>query len=119
MWVVKQKTVPIYKSVLGLIFYDDPQKLIDKFNHIEFTHDPHGFQGGSFYLDGIVYIALWCDKKLSVGHVVHECKHAVNHIFKEIGQELDLNNDESECYLLQWVFEQTNRELKNSGIQLQ
>lgn len=41
------------------------------------------------------------------GIIAHECKHVVNYIFKDIGQQLDLDNDEAECYLLKWLVNTT------------
>ncbi len=35
--------------------------------------------------------------------LVHEAKHAVNVIFRWCGIELDLYNDEVECYLLEYI----------------
>lgn len=35
--------------------------------------------------------------------IVHEAKHSVNQIFISKGIQLDLNNDEPECYLLDWI----------------
>lgn len=43
--------------------------------------------------------------------IVHESKHIVNRIFTAIGQELDLENDEVECYLLEHIFEILTNEL--------
>ena len=43
--------------------------------------------------------------KSTVGQIAHEAKHAVNMIFSYAGQRLDIENDEAECYLLQYVVE--------------
>ena len=40
------------------------------------------------------------------GVVAHEAVHAVNNIFKSRGIKLDINNDELQAYLTEWVFEQ-------------
>ena len=38
--------------------------------------------------------------------IAHECKHATNNIFEYYGVKLDPNNDEYECYFLDWIVEQ-------------
>lgn len=43
---------------------------------------------------------------LTFGDIAHECKHLVNEIIIDFGGKLDLNNDETECYLLQWVVDE-------------
>lgn len=42
----------------------------------------------------------------SIEMIVHECVHLKNMIFDFIGQDPDLDNDEAECYLIQWLFNQ-------------
>jgi hypothetical protein len=37
------------------------------------------------------------------GVIAHECKHFINYLFIQKGVELDLYNDEHECYLLEWA----------------
>lgn len=37
------------------------------------------------------------------GIIAHEAKHLTNHIFDIVGVDLDLYNDEPECYLLGWI----------------
>ena len=48
---------------------------------------------------------------ITPGLIVHECKHILNIFFEGIGQDLDLQNDELECYFLQYIFEQVNKTL--------
>lgn len=38
------------------------------------------------------------------GLLVHESVHAANVLFKEIGHALDLDNDEPQAYLVEWIF---------------
>ena len=42
----------------------------------------------------------------SHGKIAHEIKHLVNFIFGYIGMQLDADNDEAECYLVEWLTEE-------------
>lgn len=50
--------------------------------------------------------------KLSVGEIAHEAKHLVNEIIIDFGGKIDLDNDETECYLLQWVMDELYKLIK-------
>ena len=43
--------------------------------------------------------------------IVHESKHIVNRLFSIIGQDLDVKNDEVECYLLDTIFQTLHNKL--------
>ena len=53
------------------------------------------------------------DLKITIGGIVHECKHMVNIIFRARGVELDIENDETECYLLEWLVDKIYLIIKN------
>lgn len=42
-------------------------------------------------------------KRISPGVIAHECKHVVNFIFNDRRIQLQIGNDEPECYLLSWL----------------
>jgi len=48
------------------------------------------------------------DADFKLGTLVHECKHIVNFIFKARGVDLDIINDESECYLLGFIVDKVH-----------
>ena len=45
-------------------------------------------------------------RELTPGRVAHEVKHVVNFIFAYVGYELAVDNDEVECYLLEWLVDE-------------
>lgn len=99
--------VPIYPGQL-LIAIDD--KLDECATNLGFDGDVSDF--AAFTSERIVkgrkQFAVFMDKETTVSQIVHECKHIVNMIFGHCGQKLDAENDEAECYLLQWVFEKAH-----------
>lgn len=60
-----------------------------------------------------------CDSRPDIW--AHEAVHGVNKIFKAVGQKLDLNNDEAQAYLTQYLYERIDRcfkdKLKEDGKQ--
>lgn len=62
--------------------------------------------------DGITRYYVLLTPKAEPDHVAHESKHIVNRVFRDRGINLDLINDEPECYLLGWVFEKIYKTLK-------
>ena len=43
--------------------------------------------------------------QITPGVIAHESTHVKNIIFKDIGQFPDLDNDEAEAYLMEWIVE--------------
>ena len=66
------------------------------------------------FVDGYI-TALFVKKHLSDGIIVHECVHLVNFLYRHIGAELDINNDEHQAYLTQYIYEQI-KNIINNGI---
>ena len=56
--------------------------------------------------NNISYNEIYFINKPSNAVIAHEAVHAVNNIFKSRGIKLDINNDELQAYLTEWVFEQ-------------
>lgn len=104
---------PLYGIGFTVIIYDSPEELREKFKGVEFNHDIESFDGGVFELEDHHYLVLhnYIYKKIpypTPGIIAHEAKHLVNRIFGSIGQELDLHNDEAECYLLGWIVDRVH-----------
>ncbi len=55
--------------------------------------------------NGIPQYAVFFGAKTPLTALAHESKHVVNLIFADRGVLLDTENDEAECYFLEWVFE--------------
>ena len=64
------------------------------------------------YIDGYI-TASFVKKHLSDGIIVHECVHLVNFLYSHIGAELDINNDEHQAYLTQYIYEQIKNIINN------
>ena len=48
-------------------------------------------------------ITLQFHKETTFGIIAHECFHATNFIFKKIGAYSDVDNDENQAYLLEYL----------------
>lgn len=108
--MIKEKRikVPIYNTFIFVGFYDDSEELNKKYG-TDSTHTTDAICWGS-----IGGTAVFFNKnKISQRVIAHECVHIVNYIFKEKGIKLDLNNDEPQAYLMDWVFNEVNKTLTN------
>jgi hypothetical protein len=61
---------------------------------------------------GGYHILIFLKPTAKPGIIAHECKHAVNFIFQWHGQKLSLDNDEHECYMLDWLVDQAHNSIK-------
>ncbi len=100
--------VPIYAQKVELYYgtHKELRKINDYYHLDKFSESCHA---RCAFVDGpnIFLLLLRNDAKdLGVGGVAHECKHLVNFIFIKLGMALDLENDEHECYLLDWLITQ-------------
>ena len=94
---------PLFLVEFDAIVYEDVEEvpkdtLDDKYRHrIGFVNRTEE--------DNII-IVLNHFHRLTVGEIAHEVKHLVNEIIIDFGGKLDLQNDETECYLLQWAMDE-------------
>lgn len=104
----KKHKIPIFFGDLIVFINNNFKAVSDKYK-LELPEEYHsGFDAlvNQFYTKNgcpVYYVIL--DETIKDGTIVHESKHIVNRIFKDRGIELDLDNDETECYLLEWVFQ--------------
>ena len=107
-----KKNMPILPVIFSVIVYDEWHELCNYFPHYRFSDDPRDFDGGMMEIDSKFYIAFHNNRKLSHGHVAHECKHLVNSAFRWCGIKLDNDNDEAECYFLTYVVNEVYKHIK-------
>lgn len=63
--------------------------------------------------DSIIIWSKFKDRSIeSLSTLVHECVHAANMILDHKGIPMSLENDESQAYLVEWIFENCLRALK-------
>ena len=55
------------------------------------------------YNKRVMKIGFDFDKHWWHGGIAHECLHATHHVLDIIGQKPDYNNDEIECYVLEYI----------------
>ncbi len=116
---MKSKTIeiPIYFDNLVIHQVDQReqmQEIADKndleFNSAEF--DAFAFLNDRSEDKPREYVMVFCKNVVS-SVIAHESKHIVNMIFKDRMISLDLDNDEPECYLLEWIVGQATDFLKD------
>ena len=98
-----KKQIPVINVSFTLLIYENPIQIIEKFEDVRWTHDPRDFDGGVFEIDNMIYLGLQISDRVNHGVVAHECKHLLNMAYKHVGAELDVSDDEIECYFLQWI----------------
>ena len=64
------------------------------------------------YLSNGKYYFVWLKKKSDLGVLVHECDHLVNDFMWRRGIKLDIENDESHAYLIEFWFNELKKNLK-------
>ena len=99
-----RKKIPIYDCTLTIVIDED----IDScFKAVGMRSDEGELKYLAVALDklGSVDKGILLPKTTLSKHgiIAHECKHVVNFIFLDKGIKLDAENDEAECYLLDWI----------------
>jgi len=102
---MRQKTikVPIYPCKLVLHECKDCKELEKKYD----LGDCSGIEAVVFTRGGVVVIAFF--KPVTHGIIAHEALHATSDIFNFICAEMDVNNQEPQCYLIEWIVEQCHK----------
>lgn len=105
--IEKKIKVPILKDYIKIVVFED-YRLINEMYNAEFTSTTEAVV--TRWGDAGV-LALFRKDKLTLQVLVHECVHIVNFIFKAKGIDLDIDNDELQAYLTDWVFNEINKTL--------
>jgi hypothetical protein len=113
--IIKTIRAGIYNRRITTLFYQDPKEIEQKFRKYDFSSEFKDTDGSCFVVDGRIYIAfdISSGKQPTPGVIAHEAKHAVNEIFKSVGYELDVRNDEAECYFLGWLVDEICKQINS------
>lgn len=93
----KKITVPIFEYDLYIFIFDDYEEL---HSLIEYKGNPHGLT--AIYEDG--YSKVFIKNKCKVGVIPHEALHVKDAIWEYIGYTPQINNDEVDAYLLEFLY---------------
>lgn len=94
--------VPIYRANITVYLSDDLSEIAKKFKTPNLSNfGAVALRNQSHYKKYIVAFTRTND----YGLIAHEVVHLKNYIFLDVGQELDLKNDEAEAYLTEFLFD--------------
>jgi len=112
--IKKRLITPLYNVQL-CVFYGNYEELKEVNDSLGYDTFPESVYGRTNWSEETNRFTLFLrnEVKVSVGTIAHECKHIVNFIFEARGIKLDLNNDEPECYLLEWLVNKIYSIIKN------
>lgn len=95
----KKIIVPIYEYEIRVVIYDTWEELELKYPQV-----------GSKEVKGTTIefedYAIVCLPPILNATVIHECEHLKNCLFTYIGYRPQSNNDEVDCYLIGYIYEQ-------------
>jgi hypothetical protein len=114
---IKKYKIPIYGGKFSVGFYnkDSKQEVIDKYNFSELDYyDAVTFKRK----DNTEFCILFDSDRITPGIIAHEAKHLLNYVFKYNGLELDLDNDEAECYFLAWIVNRIHEAVRKFKLEI-
>jgi len=111
---------PVYGTPIWIVVSNSFYSAIDKIEDIidkkiaddNYIKGLHALTYIYYNHKGAPRIIFFFKPKSRPGLIAHESKHAVNSIFAYNGVRLSANNDESECYYLDWIVERCHGALK-------
>lgn len=96
----KTINIPIYGGKLTIIQTDDFKKISSKYGvKIPEKADALAIRQE---VNGIEYVLVF-ESKTTMPIIAHECLHIANYILYDSNITLDPHNDETQCYLLEWI----------------
>lgn len=117
-----EREIPLYGGLLRVLISNDLQALWDKLelgeNSLPNSLDCYNAVCWD-ETEPAEYVQYAIFRPKPAAHTLaHEAKHLVNRIFRSRGVNLDLWNDEHECYMLDWYVKQfdfcaTSKEVKS------
>ncbi|SED10958.1 hypothetical protein SAMN04489761_4303 [Tenacibaculum sp. MAR_2009_124] len=108
----KEIELPIYHGTIVFIDSNDIGKINER-HKLDAKREPFAsaYENYKKLDDGSTqtYYLIVCNSKtkldFTVGSVAHECFHITNFIFENRGIKADLNNDEPQAYLLEYLMD--------------
>ena len=106
MLTEKTITIPIYEYKLKIVVFDDINDVRDKYPNLDI----------GVGCDGLLIDygdkSMMCIPANNLSVVIHECEHAKNAIWLRIGHKPTADNDEVDAYLLEYIWEQSDKVIK-------
>lgn len=106
MKTLKQIEVPIFNIPLDICIYDSRQDVLDYMSNYddsvnEIIASSLSCKGFTIYNKRCLMVFIHSDSGVST--IAHESLHIKNCIFKAIGQECSVDNDEIDSYLVGYI----------------
>lgn len=98
---VKELNVPLFPGKVEVIQTNDFKSVIKKYK----LQNMEGIEACAFRIEkkGIAKYYMLFNTEVNASVIAHECAHIVNYIFDDVFIKLDVDNDETQCYLLGWL----------------
>lgn len=106
--MIRKKTikVPIYFGKLTIHQTDDYPGTLDKYE----VEGSKTADACSWVYPKMHYHMMFRQKEnICASYIAHECFHVSNYIFHNAGIKADVDNDESQAYLISWLVKQCHR----------
>ena len=111
--------IPIYGGKMIIVFFNPETKkaVCDKYGLD--VDEMNCYDAVMFKHRSIAeYVIVFKDYRLTPGIIAHESKHLLNEVFKYNGLNLDLNNDEAECYFLTWIVNRVHETIRKFDLKI-
>jgi hypothetical protein len=105
----KSIKIPIYKGYIVIIISNSVQLVNEQFPYLDVKEEIYASTFSSQfkrYPSAFILLNFNHDEKLDHGVIAHEVFHASNIIMKDRQLLPDVDNDESQAYLIQWISNQ-------------
>ena len=117
----KSIQIPLYHQNLQIIICNDVKKELDEVNKKYYIHNDKfefsGYSEGNGKCNLILLNKKYLkDEVFAISTIAHEAFHITSFVMKRVGINPDVNNDESQAYLLSWIVEQVYIEYKKSKL---
>ena len=113
----KKYKIPIYGGDITLVFFnkDSENDIIEKYGVTDLKYYDAVTLKQNSYKE---FVILFYEERLTPGIIAHESKHLLNYIFKYNGLQLDLDNDEAECYFLSWIVNRVHETIRKFDLKI-
>ena len=119
--IVKHYEIPLYRGNLVVVISNDIDKIkalfpADLFNDENiYAHTLYGNCRGQqdFYIVLNPYSKY---RKMYHGTIAHEALHATSFLLDKRGIQIDVNNDEPQAYLIEWVTDKVYETLRINNL---
>jgi hypothetical protein len=113
----KKIKVPLFVGNFNIVFTNDYSKTDKIFDDLGEFYTCFSYSQ-EYEFNPYLFFNFWHKSKITHGVIAHEALHAADHFLEIIGYRTDVDNNETKCYLIQFIVDEIYKFAEKNKIKI-